>query len=279
MAFHQWLSSAPKHHLTSSTADGFASSKSNTARPCSQQPLPGMTSHARRHTSSPSNLVTMTDQAPSWNVYDSGIVAGYKVSKHPAVAPPAAFQPITPPVDIDDVPQYGGEMYALFPDQHHWDTRTGLDQMGYSSRIPSGGSHHAAPPSVEVRSRVCASGNHHNLANQKAGGRGTLPSPPSSPQPVPRQSSVPKHGAQSRPASSRPKSNKVGRSSCNDPMLHTSTDPHYWAVNCTVLKADTNIEIGNVTSPTCMIGLPFGGMVEMALPMPSRESAASYRSV
>ena len=54
-------------------------------------------------------------------------------------------------------------------------------------------------------------------------------------------------------------------------MLQTSTEPHYWSTNCTVLKADTSLDPGNVVSPTCMVGLPFGGMVEMILPLPKGE--------
>ncbi|KAK3697711.1 hypothetical protein LTR37_017293 [Vermiconidia calcicola] len=44
-----------------------------------------------------------------------------------------------------------------------------------------------------------------------------------------------------------------------DPMLQTSSDPHFWGTNCTILRADRNLEPGNVISPTAMIGLPCGG--------------------
>jgi hypothetical protein len=40
-----------------------------------------------------------------------------------------------------------------------------------------------------------------------------------------------------------------------DPMHQTSTVPNYWSRSRTVLKADTNIEDGNVISPTFMLGL------------------------
>ena len=51
----------------------------------------------------------------------------------------------------------------------------------------------------------------------------------------------------------------------SDPMWQTSTDPAYWdRRDGSPLRADTCLEPGNVVSPTHMIGLPFGGMVEMA---------------
>lgn len=44
-----------------------------------------------------------------------------------------------------------------------------------------------------------------------------------------------------------------------DPMWQTSTDPHFWATNRTILRSDRHIKPGNVVSPTWMIGLPCGG--------------------
>ncbi len=67
-----------------------------------------------------------------------------------------------------------------------------------------------------------------------------------------------------------------------DPHMQTSTDPHEWKLNCLVLNADTSLEVGNVTSPTLMVGLPFGGMVEGVVPSPPEEgrpaAGASARS-
>ena len=56
-----------------------------------------------------------------------------------------------------------------------------------------------------------------------------------------------------------------------DPMWQTSSDPHFWSVNRTVLKADSSTEVGNVVSPTWMVGLPFGSITEMAECYPSGE--------
>ena len=54
-----------------------------------------------------------------------------------------------------------------------------------------------------------------------------------------------------------------------DPMLQTSSDPHYWSTNRTILKSDGHTDPGNVVSPTWMVGLPFGSMTEMAQSYPS----------
>ena len=63
-----------------------------------------------------------------------------------------------------------------------------------------------------------------------------------------------------------------------DPMWQTSSDPHYWSTNCTILKSDRCLETGNVVSPTWMIGLPCGGMVEMAHHYPSEERLQRAKS-
>jgi hypothetical protein len=99
-----------------------------------------------------------------------------------------------------------------------------------------------------------------------------LPSPPTSPPniivEVPPDFTKPGKLTTSRPGK---QPHDVSYRAFSGPMLQTSTVPPRWSTNCTVLKADTSIDVGNVTSPTCMIGLPFGGMTEMTLPLPPGE--------
>ena len=59
-----------------------------------------------------------------------------------------------------------------------------------------------------------------------------------------------------------------------DPMWQTSSDPHFWSVNRTILRSDRLVDPGNAISPTWMIGLPFGGMTEMAHSYPQNEVVA-----
>ena len=56
-----------------------------------------------------------------------------------------------------------------------------------------------------------------------------------------------------------------------DPKWQTSSDPHFWSNNRTILKSDGSTENGNVVSPTWMVGLPFGSMTEMAESYPCDE--------
>lgn len=55
-------------------------------------------------------------------------------------------------------------------------------------------------------------------------------------------------------------------------MQFTASDvPPYWYRNHTVMKADTDLTHGAVTSPTFMHGLPFGTMIEAAHHYPSED--------
>jgi hypothetical protein len=56
------------------------------------------------------------------------------------------------------------------------------------------------------------------------------------------------------------------------PKIRNSSDVPEWTTNFTVLKCDTRLGCGNVTSPTFMVGLPFGGITEMACYYPSEQS-------
>lgn len=49
-----------------------------------------------------------------------------------------------------------------------------------------------------------------------------------------------------------------------DPMMLHSNAPTEWLYDANVDRRDTDIANGNVTSPLAMIGLPLGGMIEMA---------------
>ena len=62
------------------------------------------------------------------------------------------------------------------------------------------------------------------------------------------------------PSSSSPPVELPWRKAAADPKWQTSSDPHYWTVNRTVLKADTSVEHGNVVSPAFMIGAGFSSM-------------------
>lgn len=57
-----------------------------------------------------------------------------------------------------------------------------------------------------------------------------------------------------------------------DPMWQTSMEPPDWTTNRTILRCDRRLDPGNVISPTWMIGLPCGGMVEMAHCYPSEDN-------
>jgi hypothetical protein len=56
------------------------------------------------------------------------------------------------------------------------------------------------------------------------------------------------------PSSNLPPVALPWRKDTADHMWQISSDPHYWTTNRTVLKADANIDHGNVVSPTWMIG-------------------------
>lgn len=58
-----------------------------------------------------------------------------------------------------------------------------------------------------------------------------------------------------------------------DAMHQTSWDTHVWTQSWGRLRADTEIELGYVTSSVPMLGLPFGSMTEMACDWASEGSA------
>jgi hypothetical protein len=61
-------------------------------------------------------------------------------------------------------------------------------------------------------------------------------------------------------------------------MWQTSMEPPYWSTNRTILRCDRNLEPGNVVSPTWMIGLPCGGMIEMAHYYPSEDGKSAVNA-
>nr|POE78054.1 hypothetical protein CFP56_09695 [Quercus suber] len=67
-----------------------------------------------------------------------------------------------------------------------------------------------------------------------------------------------------------------------DPMMQHSNSPTLWLYDANVDRRDTDLTNGNVTSPLAMVGLPLGGMIEMANYYPPDsghrwDSAASRR--
>ena len=279
MSYHQWLSSAPKHHLTSSTPDGFSSFKLNTARPYSSQPPTEKNHPARRPMAPPTIPATKANQAPPFNRRDSGFAVSYSAAEYPVAVSPANFNPFTPPSEIDDMVQTGGEVYQKHREYRIRDVQVDSMEVEYSNRPQPNPNMSTTSSSHNRQSRDAKSGSISGNPAKKGSHRTMLPSPPQSPRMSTRPSPVPIRNVAVRKSSSHPKTLTGNRPAYDDPMMQTSTDPHYWAVNCTVLKADTRMEPGNVISPTCMIGLPFGGMVEMTLPLPPADSSELYDSV
>lgn len=134
-----------------------------------------------------------------------------------------------------------------------------------------------APPSSRDTNKTLPSLAATHPANYSAQARKMMPPPPP---PLHRNreyvQTLPSHTLAPRPHGPTLESSPAEAPwrQYTDPMWQTSSDPHYWSRNRTVLKSDCNIEIGNVTSPTWMIGLPFGGMTEMAMCYPQVEQGA-----
>nr|POF27646.1 hypothetical protein CFP56_71455 [Quercus suber] len=97
------------------------------------------------------------------------------------------------------------------------------------------------------------------------------------PPPVPQRHRLMTPTTSSSPCSSRTTSYRSppGNESCSsarclphthllDPMMQHSKSPTLWLYDANVDRRDTDLANGNVTSPLAMIGLPLGGMVEMA---------------
>lgn len=80
-------------------------------------------------------------------------------------------------------------------------------------------------------------------------------SPPTSMQSDKLVSSSPDESQSSTlPSSGLPPAALPWRKDTADPMWQTSSEPHYWTRNRTILKVDASVEHGNVVSPTWMVG-------------------------
>lgn len=275
MSYHQWLSGTPKYHLTSA-ATGAASVPKSTK------------THYRPDFSLTCVVDPVIEQTPLFTSpaplnYDTSLVS-FDFSQQAAVQDFADYAidywaaeglPITPPWQPSDVSFTDNLHSQAYPCYQAFNGDGGLVEM---SNLEN------APPPLQTTgivapartSRVQCQDNPSSqtdaqLNSSKA--QQTLLSPPSTPQGNVKVSSPAPQG--SLPTEQR--TNIVGtaaRTPCcvyTDPMMQTSTVPHYWSTNFTVLRADTSTVPGNVVSPTCMVGLPFGGMVEMTLPHPDGE--------
>lgn len=279
MSYHQWLSCAPKHHLTSSAQDGFSKSGSNNAHPVAPHHHLATTGHAAV-SMLPSNFPSSRTHQAATSAPATAQSFVEKSSSRRIPPSPLLYQPITPPTQGGDNVPYessadGSHVNASIGSTHiqaydmkspTWPSRDGQRLLSPMPPSPS------PSPSHDLAGRMPA-GKDSVIRRSKT----ALPSPPSSPQAplksVP-ESTRSKHFTGKPP---RLQSVEHWRPTFSDPTMQTSIDPHFWSTNCTVLKADTHLKIGSVISPTCMVGLPFGSMTEMAVPDSTFDTDASRR--
>lgn len=285
MSFHTWLASTPKYHLMSSVMDDTAGQRSR--EPCSLPKDAGSRHEAAVKQTTPILLTPLTDDqaaTPRAAAYSSTPLLCN--SRHGFPSSGRQYQPITPPADSLDAPS---AQSIELTSQIHW------NQSPSSSSLKAVASQQnlLTPPTEPPNQLHLQSRDREHTRLEWSYADQTvlhstewlLPSPPTSPKTAivqrrldttstiksrtPTLSEPNGHRSPPTQGSRRKQSHDIGPQHSPDPMFQTSTDPHYWSTNCTVLKADTSIGVGNVISPTCMVGLPFGGMTEMALPLPS----------
>ncbi|KAK5168830.1 uncharacterized protein LTR77_006139 [Saxophila tyrrhenica] len=245
MSYHQWLSGTPKYHLTSSATEAFSISQS-ASRPRRPEfsvfcieghvaaPAPHSTTAYQMDDDFPASLSSDCKQAAT-----PDLAAGH-LGAH-TLTPP--WQPMG--LSRSNMSMQQGQI--------------GQTSSSHRHAVPKHTSESFAP----AQKRIAAA----NYPASEA-----LPTPPATPQQRSKASSPrmsialqpPNTAVTRRRGEGGPKSN-------HDSKLQTAIEPPHWSTNCTVLKADSSTDKGNVVSPTCMVGLPFGGMVEMMLPLPGGE--------
>ena len=256
MSFHTWLASTPKHHLTSYAMDEVVARKGLTSgRRPKHTGNTGYGHAAAAHHHFPTYLMPYEQQAavdalpPSLRpnrpiINDDFDVVGMP---HPPITPPTDKLPYSPECVYDHSPPSGPKEHYL-PEGYH---------VPHVQPHPSASRQMKSSPARDICHPPTTK---DPVRHQK----GLLPSPPASPQHVMSETLL--HVANARPLPSPGGTETPSNLPSQDPMFQTSTNAHFWSTNCTVLKVDTCIRHGNVTSPTCMVGLPFGSMTEMIVP-------------
>lgn len=263
MSYHTWLSSTPKHQPTFSRVDDPASQAS--IMPIGTGQWSGTVQGNRPHhqgLQSPPNSLTSCDiskmhpashsNSPDGRHATTGFAFPSPV-EHPATSfPPQHCPPMHSFTQYPAIPQpsAGNDLVSENSRPNQQDPK----------RYSSTGVRSHAKPQQKLPSLAAT----HPAKYCQKPSNTMLPSPPSSPpcsadRVLPPSAEIPPTQLPT-PAPEEP------WPVYTDPMLQTSSDPHFWGTNCTILRADRKIEPGNVISPTAMVGLPCGGMIEMTLP-------------
>jgi hypothetical protein len=268
--YHNWLAATPKYHISSSVVDNKSTGKVGKPRCRPKHTVDNLATLPHRQPLQHGPPTQRSNQASM-----TPTPASYRPPQpvHTVMPPSAAFYlPITPPMDMLDDPSTDDD--GMFYDSGFPEELTASLFDGFE--IPQDPTVKDVRPEIS-RDHMATKPLRHQAATYHFSQSTTmLPSPPSSPTATLQTPPLPKSKITTTSSLTKEKvgkpANALPLESFPDPMMQTSTVPFYWGSDCTVLKADTSIQHGSVTSPTCMVGLPFGSMTEMSLPHPGSES-------
>ena len=263
MSYHTWLSSTPKHQPPSSRVDDPASQASIMPIGTGQWSgtVQGYQPHCRG-LQSPPNSFTSCDtprvypeshsRSPDGRSADTSLAFPSPMEHAATSFPPQHYLPM--------------HTFTQYSAQHQPSAGSGLvsNNNRPNDHNPKDYSSTDARPRAKAQQKFSSLAATHPAKYRQVPPNTMLPSPPSSPSCSPDQA-LPLPTEMPPPQLPTP-APEAPWGVYTDPMLQTSSDPHFWGTNCTILRADRNLEPGNVISPTAMIGLPCGGMIEMTLP-------------